>query len=79
MGWHAQLEVNLVGRAATEHCRPDDQPSGLDALNVDGATAVFDYPIRTYPGAINRRDLSKTHRAFNNRARDRTNRRAPCN
>lgn len=73
----AQREVDLLGPAATKHGRPNDQPSGLDALNVCRATAVFDDAIRTHPGAIDRRNLSQPHRAFNSAARDWATCRAP--
>lgn len=36
-GRDAQSKVKLPGPAATEYCRPDDQPAGLDALNIGRA------------------------------------------
>ncbi|MCW0435139.1 hypothetical protein NB723_000103 [Xanthomonas sacchari] len=77
MDWDAEREVQLLGPAAAKHGRPNDQPAGLDALNVSWATAVFHDAVGTHPGAIDRGNLSQPHGAFDGLVRDRTTRRAP--
>lgn len=76
-GRNAQREVHLLGPSAAEHCHPEDQTSGLDALNVGWATAVFYQTVGTHPRAINSRHLSQVHRALSGRGSGRTKCRAP--
>lgn len=75
-GRDAKREINLPGPAATEHCRPHDEPAGLNALNLGRATAVFDNPVWAHLWPSGYRDLSQSHRAFSLILRSRTNCRA---